>query len=186
MAVNELIQIAGGDVAFYETCNQVAKNVHSKWESISPDDLTQMIAIKTMENAPTLVKNLRTADDPLTYLGRSMYKAGVLGASTEVYGRKVGGFSAASDDNPDWYEEASYGTPEGIYSTEAIRAALQALDWSDQNDPLMVLVEDGLLKLSDRDREIIIDFFVNGEKPAYRVHVTRAVDRLTKFVNGWA
>lgn len=72
------------------------------------------------------------------------------------------------------------------YSTEAIRAALQALDWSDQNDPLMVLVEDGLLKLSDRDREIIIDFFVNGEKPAYRVHVTRAVDRLTKFVNGWA
>jgi hypothetical protein len=145
-----------------------------------------MIAIKTMENAPTLVKNLRTADDPVTYLGRSMFKAGVFGASNEVYGRKVGGFSAASDGNLDWYEEAGYGTPQGVYSTESVRAALTALDYPDQDDSLMALVEENLPKLSEKDREILIDFFISGEKPAHRKDVTRAVDRLTKFINGWA
>jgi hypothetical protein len=186
LSVAELIEIAGGEVAFYDTCHFHAENVHAKWQTVSVDDIAQMIACKVMEDSSTLVKNLRKAENPSTYLGRSMYKAGEFGASTEVYARKVGGFSSTTDETLDWYEEASPGTPEGIYSTDAVRSALMCIDLPDQNDPLMDLVLTKLPELSSKDRAILIDRFCGLDSGVDRVAVLRAVDRLTKKVNGWS
>lgn len=186
MSVAELLDFAGGDVHFDAYCRTAARVVRRKWSGFTEDELTQMIAVEAIEGSPTLVKNLHTASDPDEYLMGALIREGSRAASETAYSDAVSGVTAGKDEEMDWYEEASFGTPTGLYSTDAVRSALMSLDWPDQVDPLMDLVVENLPKLSKKDRELLVSRFVDGVKldGAGRKDVTNAVDRLTKLVNG--
>lgn len=183
MSVTALIDFAGGDTSFESYCRTAAKVVRRKWPSISEDDITQMIAVEAIEKAPTLVKNLQLSVNPDVYLMAALVREGSRAASEATYTDAISGVSSSSSENVDWYEEAQFGTPAGMYSTNGVRSALAALDWPSQDDELVGLVSDALLSLSEADREVIIDRYSDGIQPKHTITLTRAVDRLTRLVN---
>lgn len=183
MSVAELMDFAGGDTRFEAYCRTAARVVRNRWQGYSEDELTQMIAVEALEGAPTLVKNLHAAASPDEYLMGALVREGSRAASESSYSDAVSGVFASSDENMDWHEEASFGTPSGFHSTDAVRSALVALDWDNQNDSLMAHVSEALENASEKDRTVIVDFFIDGKKPVHRKDVTRSVDRLTRAVN---
>lgn len=183
MSVPALIEFAGGDINFESYCRTAARVVRNRWRGISEDELTQMIAVEALEGAPTLVKNLQIAVDPDVYLMGALVREGSRAASEATYADAVSGVSATSTENVDWYEEARFGTPAGLYSTNGVRSALTALDWPCQDDELVRLVSDSLPHLSEGDRDAIVDRYSDGVRPKHTITLTRAVDRLTRLVN---
>lgn len=183
LSVHELIDFAGGDTNFNEFCRTAASVVKRRWTNLTEEELTQMIAVEAIEGAPTLVKNLHKAGDPDTYLMGALVREGSRAASEATYAEAVSGVASGSEQDINWYEEVEFGTPTGLYSTDAVRSALTALDWTAQDDPLMMLVVENLPKLSETNREILIDRFVEGKTDVHSQYVTNAVDRLTKLVN---
>lgn len=183
MSVAALVDFAGGDAHFEAYCRTAARVVRNKWKSFSEDELTQMIAVEALEGASTLVKNLHNASDPDEYLMGALIREGSRAASESTYADAVSGVSAGHDEEMDWYEEAVFGTPAGLYSTDAVRSALSALDWPNQSDELIELVSERMLNLSEKDQSIVVDRFVNGDTEMGSMPVTRAVDRLTRLVN---
>lgn len=183
-SISELIDITGGDVSFHDACQAAAFTVNKRWPTISVEELTQMISVEAMAKSKTLVKNIHGAGKPEKYLMSALVREGNRAATEAIYSEAVSGVASGSDEDVDWYEEVDpFGTPTGIYSTDAVRAALTALDWPGQDDPLMSLVFDGLLQLQEKDRNLLVDHFAGDGVETHTQYVTLAVDRLTRIVN---
>ncbi|GEB50435.1 hypothetical protein [Streptomyces cacaoi] len=182
-AVAELIGLAGGETALSEICGKAGAEAARLWPRSNAADLGQSIAAKTIVNAGTLVRGMSGAQDPRRYLYRSAVTYGHQIAADEAQEARVAGWAFTSSHATFETARGAYGPPEGVYSTAAVRSALPFLGTESQNDPLMLAVEENLPRLSQKDRDLIFRRLVDGERVTDRKAVTRAVDRLTRFIN---
>lgn len=150
---------------FYDAVEQAARGAGRKWPTLDWEDIRQDVWVYLLER-PNQLEKLVAEEDP----------------STEL--RRVAGQQAAM--SADVYE---FFSGQYEYGTDEVRTLLEMGLITNQEAATLSESTDlstGMLMLKDKNKshfDTIVQKYVHGDEPKFRVEVTRAIDTLTTLMN---